>query len=91
MVEHGPQCVCTLCIIAARPRTSLVNSTSPLTDRGAALSRLEATMLASTILLGVAHGSGATLDDARQVVREVARLSDAERATLLASVKRGAE
>lgn len=22
MVEHGPQCVCTLCIIAARPHTS---------------------------------------------------------------------
>ena len=46
-------------------------------------------MLASTILLGVAHGSGATLDDTRQVVRQVAELSDADRATLLAAVKRG--
>ena len=57
----------------------------PLRSSAKPLSVLESTLLASSLLLSVAHESGATLDDARQVVRAMARLEPSERELLIAT------
>lgn len=60
----------------------------PLRSSAKPLSVLESTLLASSLLLSVAHESGATLDDARQVVRAMARLEPAERDALIVAARR---